>query len=489
MSRVEADVVRPSLRVLFAASEALPLVKTGGLADVAAALPAALAALGHDVRVVVPGYRGVVDRLEAPREVARLDLLGQPASALAGRLPDGEATAVVVECAHWFERDGGPYLDARGVPYADNAQRYAAFCRAVAELACGAAGAWRADVVHANDWHAGLVPLYLRSRANAPPSLFTIHNLAYQGVFDHVAFGAIGLDPALWHPERLEFYGGFSFMKAGLLYADALTTVSPSYAREILTPEFGERLDGVLRTRARDLVGILNGIDDATWDPRTDPLIAARYGSDDVDAGKRANKLALERELGLDDSDDPLLAFIGRLAWQKGADALLAARDALASLPLKLVVLASGDRALEDGFAAFARAHPTRVAVRLAYDEALAHRIEAGADMLIMPSRYEPCGMNQMYSQRYGTVPLVRRVGGLADSVDGLSTGRPTGLHFEHTDAGAVLYAVGAALGLKAQADLWRRLQVNGMSRDFSWRAAAQRYVDLYRDVVAGKRG
>lgn len=473
------------MRVLFAASEVYPLAKTGGLADVAAALPAALRGQGVDVRVIMPAYRGVAERLRNLAAVGSVAVRGQLCRLLGGEHPDNGMPMLLVDAPSLFDRQGGPYLDAGGQPYPDNALRFATFCEVVARVAGGeVATELAADVVHLNDWHTGLVPVYLAQRTPRPRTLMTIHNLAYQGIYSHAQYAALGLPESLWHPGAVEFFGDFSFLKTGLQLADALTTVSPSYAREIQTPEFGERLDGVLRERAALLTGILNGIDETVWNPATDPLIEQRYDASTVIPGKLANKRALQRELGLDESDAPLLAFIGRLAHQKGADALLAAGGVLSALPLQVVILASGDRDLQHGFSEWAAAVPGRVAVSTAHDERLAHRIEAGADMLIMPSRFEPCGLNQMYSQRYGTVPLVRRVGGLADSVDDIGSPGATGIHFEHSDAGGVAYAVRTAVGLYRQPEAWRKLQAAGMARDWSWTRSAAQYAGLYRSLI-----
>ncbi|HWS27732.1 MAG TPA: glycogen synthase [Xanthomonadales bacterium] len=486
------------MRVLFAASEVYPLAKTGGLADVAAALPAALVAQGIEVCIIMPAYRTVAERLTSLHAAGEVAIRGQTLRLLAGKHPDHGVPMLLVDAPELFARPGNPY----GHP--DDALRFGAFCEVVARVALGnCAGApvrdespagnticsdWDlqgpADVIHLNDWHSGLVPAYLPQSGARPRTVFTIHNLAYQGNFDRAQFDALGLSPALWHPAAIEFWGGFSFMKAGLVLADALTTVSPTYAREIQTAQFGESLDGVLRLRSAVLSGILNGIDTSVWNPSTDALIEHHYDATSVTTGKAANKLALQRDLGLQPSEQPLLGFIGRLAYQKGADALLAAGEELSQLPLQMVILASGDAALEHGFSDLAARHPDRIAVRLAYDERLAHRIEAASDFFIMPSRYEPCGLNQMYSQRYGTVPLVRRVGGLADSVDDISGPTPSGIHFENTDAAGVSYAVRKAIELHAQAALWRQIQQNGMARDWSWRPSATRYIELYQSLL-----
>jgi starch synthase len=472
------------MKVLFAAAEVFPLAKTGGLADVAAALPAALHSQGVDMRVIMPAYRGLAERLLDAQTAGRIDVRGHGMRLIGGRHPDNGVPMLLLDAPELYARDGSPYADLKGQPFADNALRFGCFCEAIARIALGAAGPeLAADLIHLNDWHTGLVPVYLRGHSARPRTLFTIHNLAYQGVYDHLDYQSLGLPDTLWHPGALEFYGGFSFLKAGLVLSDALSTVSPSYAREIQTPQFGEGLDGVLRERAAVLSGILNGIDPAVWNPASDCLIEQRYTANTVVAGKLANKRALQFELGLAASADPLLAFIGRLAHQKGADALLSARSELDAMPLQIVLLASGDPALERGFREWAAAEPERVAVRTAYDESLAHRIEAGADMLIMPSRFEPCGLNQMYSQAYGTIPLVRRLGGLGDSVDDVSSADATGIHFEHSDAGGVVYAVRTGIERYGLPAVWRRMQQAGMSRDWSWRKPALEYLRLYRGL------
>ena len=473
-------------RVLFAVAELFPLIKTGGLADVAAALPAALAELGIDVRIALPAYPGLREQLRDLHAAGSLALERTSFALWQGRHPHSGVAVLLFDAPVLFDRPGNPYLDPAGRDQPDNALRFAAFCQAVAAVARGYAGsALAADLVHLNDWHTGLVPLYLGEPIQRPRSLFTIHNLAYQGLFERADFDALGLPAALWRPQGIEFWGRFSFLKAGLHFADALTTVSPRYAEEIRTPAFGEGLDGILRDRADVLHGILNGIDVVLWNPRTDAALPRRYGEEDVAAGKAENKRALQQALGLE--EDPaalLLVFIGRLVEQKGADALLAARSVFEQRPVQLALLGSGDPALQRAFGEWAQQRPQQIAVQIGYDEALAHRLTAAADAQIMPSRYEPCGMNQMYAQRYGAVPLVRRVGGLADSVAGLDAAQPSGIQFEHSDAGGVRYALDTALELFHRPQRWRQLQHNGMGRDFSWQGSARRYVELYAEIL-----
>jgi starch synthase len=470
-----------SLRVLFAAGEALPFSKTGGLADVAFALPRALLRAGLDVRVLTPAYRGALERLRETRPPAVLDVRSQRMRACEGVVDDGGLRAWLLDFPPLYARAGSPYADEDGHEHRDNAWRFGCFSEAIAGLALGAGGlGWRPDVVHLNDWHTGLAALWLGRRAPRPATLFTIHNLAYQGVFPRREFDALGLPAEEWHPEALEFYGGFSFMKAGLLRSDAITTVSPSYAQEIQTPAFGERLDGVLRVRAAALRGIVNGIDADTWNPAADPFLFRTYDSGDVAAGKLPNKRGLQAQLGLEVRDDrPLFGFIGRLAGQKGADLLLEVAAEFARADAQLVLLGAGDRSLEEAFRAWAREAPGQVAVHLGYDEALAHRIEAGADFLLMPSRYEPCGLNQMYSQRYGTIPIVHRVGGLRDTVTD-----QTGILFDHADAGGVRYGLSRALELWADPARLHAMRVKGMGRNFDWSVAARQYAELYEGLA-----
>ncbi|MFT4046836.1 MAG: glycogen synthase GlgA [Solimonas sp.] len=473
------------MNVLHAASECFPLVKTGGLADVVGALPLAQRTLDRDARVVLPAYRGVADRLAGLGLVAALDVHGQTLRIALGTLPSG-LPVYLVQAPALFERGGDPYRDDAGRDFADNALRFACMAAAVRALALGADPAFRPDLVHLHDWQAALAAAWLRDEAHAPRCVYTIHNLAYQGRFGRDSFDALGLPPAWWTPDRLEFWGDWSCMKAGIVDADAITTVSPSYAAEIRTPAYGCGLDGVLRGRAGALAGITNGIDADVWNPASDPLIERTYGIADAAAGKAANKYLLQGELGLVPGDWPLIVFIGRLAEQKGADLIVAAAHELLQLPAQIAILASGDARLQDALQALATAAPPgRVAVRTAHDERLAHRFNAAADIVLMPSRFEPCGLNQMYAQRYGAIPVVRRTGGLIDTVVDaneatLADGSASGVHFIDADAGGLLYGVRRALALHERADTRAQLRRTGMSRDFSWDASARAYLALY---------
>jgi starch synthase len=349
---------------------------------------------------------------------------------------------------------------------------------------------WRPDVVHGHDWQTGLVPVLLAQEKTRPATVFTIHNLAYQGLFPRQTFTALALPPALWSPEALEFHDQLSFMKAGLVFADQLTTVSPTYAREIQTPEFGDGLDGLLRLRAARLSGILNGIDDAEWDPARDRFLARNYSVGKLQ-GKTANKLALQREFGLPpETDAPLIGMVGRLVAQKGIDLVLDTLPGLMHRPLQLVLLGNGEAGYEAALLRQAARYKDRLAVRIGYDERLAHRIEAGADMFLMPSRFEPCGLNQLYSLRYGTIPIVRRAGGLADTVvdatpENIVNGKATGIVFQQPGTSALLGAVDRALALWRDAGRWKKIMLTGMRQDFSWRHSAEEYLRLYRQSNA----
>ena len=478
----------PPPRVLHAAAEIFPLVKTGGLADVVGALPHALAAAGADVRLLLPGLPAILDAVSRPRKVfeggplfgaARVTLrLGRFKAGAKG--PDVQA--YVIDAPWLYARDGGPYQGPDGKPWDDNLQRFALLGWAAAHLAAGELDpAWRPDILHAHDWHAALACSYLRAHPGAHArSVFTIHNLAFQGLFAQDDFGLLDLPRRFMQPDGLEFHGWLSFMKGGLVHADRLTTVSPTYAREITTPEFGCGVEGVLRTRAADLSGILNGVDYGHWDPATDAALPARFDARDL-GGKAVCKAALQREFGLDArTDAPLIGIVSRLSEQKGLDLALAALPALRAEGVQLAILGSGDAPLERAFADAAAAHPGQVGVHIGYDETLAHRLIAGADLILVPSRFEPCGLTQLYGMRYGTLPLVRRVGGLADTVDDAS-----GFIFEAADASSLIEAARRAVLTLREPARWRAMQQTAMARDHSWSAAAARYLALYRSLMA----
>jgi starch synthase len=459
------------MRVLFATPECTPLTKTGGLGDVSAGLPAALRALGHDVRVLLPGYAPVVDALPHAFEAARLELLGETS-----RLLDA-GDVLIVDCPALYRRDGGPYQDSAGADWPDNARRFGLLSRIAALLAGGASPlAWRPQVLHCNDWPCGLAPVYLSFEASRAAAVMTVHNLAFQGLFDASWMKSLALPAATFSIEGVEFYGKLSFLKGGLAYADAITTVSPTYAREIQTEEFGCGLDGLLRARRDALSGIANGIDPEAWDPQRDPHLAQNYSRWTLER-KAANKQALQRRVGLEpDAGVPLLGTVCRFTEQKGIDLIAEAAEDLLALPAQLVLLGTGERRYEAMLRALAERHPGTLALSVGFDEGLAHLIEAGADLFLMPSRFEPCGLNQMYSQRYGTPPIARATGGLVDTVSDAETG----FLFARPASGELIGAVRRALQLWRDAPRWREMQRRAMERDFSWAAPARHYAALY---------
>ena len=448
------------------------MTKTGGLGDVSAALPESLREQGVDVLTFLPGYPSVLHSMGKAKSIATLTLLG-----LECRLLRADRF-VILACPTLYERDGGPYQDAEGRDWDDNALRFGVFARAAALLG-GARSPldWRARIVHAHDWPAGLAPVYLREEPQPAASVMTVHNLAFQGNFDASLLSRLEIPGDAFTLDGVEFYGRLSFLKGGIAYAGAVTTVSPTYAREIQTPELGCALDGLLRHRRSALSGILNGIDTSVWDPARDGYIEARYDARSLER-KAANKAALQKRMGLPvDPAMPLFGIVSRFTHQKGIDLVAAASEALASLPAQLVAVGTGDRQIEAAMSAAARRRPERIAVKVAFDEALAHAVEAGADLFLMPSRFEPCGLNQMYSQRYGTPPLARATGGLVDTVrDG-----ETGFLFASPEIQDLVGAARRALECYADPARWRAMQRAGMARDFSWSEAARRYADLYR--------
>ncbi|OGI46003.1 MAG: starch synthase [Candidatus Muproteobacteria bacterium RBG_16_65_34] len=479
-------------KVLFVTSEAHPLMKTGGLGDVCGSLPAALKGLGVDARLLLPGYHDAIRRAGKLRAVAQITIppLAQPVTLLETVLPGTRVPVWLVDFPPAYDRPGNPYLNGYGHPWHDNAARFALLARAAVAVALDKAGLdWRPDIVHAHDWQTGLAPALLAREPERPATLFTIHNFAYQGLFPRDTLAALGLPEAFWSHEALEFHGDLAFIKGGLVYADRITTVSPTYAREIQTPEFGHGLDGLLRHRAEKLLGILNGIDDNAWNPARDPHIAARYSAKNF-RPKQKNKTALQKEFGLPaDARIPLIGLVGRLAHQKGVDLLLEALPRLMKLSVQLVLLGTGEAGYEKAIRDAAAQYRGRLAARIDYDEATAHRVEAGADMFLMPSRFEPCGLNQLYSLRYGTVPIVRRVGGLADTVvnatpEALKAGRATGVSFAEARPETLVAAVRRALALHRDPKVWRRIAATGMGQDFSWRHSAAEYLKLYDELI-----
>lgn len=491
------------LRILFVASEVGPFARTGGLGDVIGALPKALAALGHDVRILMPLYQQVRDGgfplTSLLSELQVPDVAGNRAAQVwQGFLPSSTETAPTVP-VYFLEQDDyfsrpGLYGDDTG-DYPDNAARFTFFCRSALLLALRLE--WFPDVFHCHDWQSALIPAYLRvfpwldTRLSAAATVYTIHNMAYQGVFPAWMFPVTGLPPPLFQPAGVEFLGGVNFMKAGLLFADALTTVSPTYAEEICTPEFGSGLEGVLQTRREVLTGILNGADYSIWSPEHDPLLSTHYDATDL-AGKRACKRDLLRTCHLpDDVDTPLIGMISRLVDQKGFDLVAAALERLLAMDVRFVVLGAGTQPYEELLTTLSARYPHKFAVRLGFDNALAHQIEAGSDCFLMPSRYEPCGLNQIYSLRYGTIPIVRSTGGLKDTITpfDVATGEGTGFVFEQAHGDALVSAVTQALQVFADPSAWRRLMGNAMRQDFSWGRSAEQYAQLYTQAMAKRAG
>jgi starch synthase len=479
------------MRVLYVTSEIFPLAKSGGLADVSRALPLALKRQGFDVRIILPGYSEAVDRLEDPRIECWLppQLGVDNAALITGRLPGTKLAVWLIYAPSLYSRGGGLYQDRSGRDWPDNALRFAYLARVAAHIARGALCGWKADIIHANDWHAGLVPLYVAmSGGSRPGVVFSIHNLAFQGNFRREAMAQLGVPVELFTPDGVEFYGSFSFLKAALRYSDKIVAVSPTYGREILTPEFGCGFEGILKARRRDLSGILNGIDGEMWDPATDPALVQRYSARNI-SGKRMCKADLQRELGLDVAPDiPLFAFCSRLTHQKMADILAEAMPAIqASAAVEVAIVGDGDRELTKEFSRLADQYSGRVSLR-PYQEALAHRLFAGADVLLSPARYEPCGLTQLYALKYGAVPIVRKTGGLADTVVDVNSASlldlsATGFAFQEIGRAGLLDAVSRALTVYQEPLAWRRLQLSGMNQDFSWRLSSQRYGLVYRSV------
>ncbi|HEY4371425.1 MAG TPA: glycogen synthase GlgA [Burkholderiales bacterium] len=478
------------MRILLAASEMAPWVKTGGLGDVVAALPPALIRLGMDVKVLLPAYPGLTQDFPDAPVVARIAAPGGelPAATLReARGPQGVGL-LMVDCPSLYARAGNPYLGADGRDWPDNVLRFGLLSRVAALLASEDTPlSWKPDILHCHDWQSALAPAYLhylhKSRAG---TLLTVHNLAFQGKFARDTLATLGLPPAAWSMDGVEFYNELSFLKAGVQFADRITTVSPTYAREIQTDAEGMGMAGLLRNRSERLSGILNGIDDAVWNPATDPLLPQRYSAGAL-AGKAANQRALRQRLKLEEREDLMLfGVVSRLAHQKGLDLVLEAAETLLRLPAQLAILGSGEEALETAFAALAKRHPGRVSATIGFDEGLAHLIEGGADCFLMPSRFEPCGLNQMYSLTYGTPPVVRATGGLADTVIDLpagatTAGRANGFVFREAAAPALAQAIGRAHAAWRNPALWQGLQDNGMGTAFHWGAPAGQYVELYR--------
>lgn len=478
------------MRVLVAASEAYPLIKTGGLADVAGALPAALGKLGVDARIVLPGYPSVLAKVTDRR--AEIDL-GEVLAAhhvrlIESRMPDSGVPVWIVDCPSLYHRGGGPYVNEWGHDHSDNYLRFAVLSKVAALIGTPKSPVgWQADVIHCNDWQTGLVPAYLAlTEGPGAATVFCIHNIHFQGIFGEEILPQIGLPGHCFSMEGLEFHGYVSTLKAGCYYADRITTVSPTYAREIQTPDGGRGLDGLLRWRAGDLHGILNGVDYDDWDPARDHLLPARYSVDDL-SGKAACKAALQREFGLEERPGaPLFGLVSRFSEQKGIDLVLGAVEHILSRGGQIVMLGSGESWLEHAIYGLGGARAGRVGTWVGYDEGRAHRIQAGCDVFLVPSRFEPCGLTQMYALRYGSLPLVRWTGGLADTVTDIHdpSGRGTGFVFGEASVGGLISALDRAFDTWGS-DAWREAQRRGMTQDFGWHKAAETYIGLFGSLTS----
>ena len=477
------------MKVLHVAAEVFPLVKTGGLADVVAALPVAQAEAGADVRLLLPGLPAVMEGVQSARVIVDIGACfgALRVRLLLARMPGNKLPVYVIDAPYLYRRGGSPYQDNQGGEWADNLQRFALLGWVAAHLAADDADPlWAPDIVHAHDWHAAMACAYMAEHGpTQAASIYTVHNLAFQGLFPMQDWSLLGVATRLLSPAGLEYHGQLSFMKAGLKLADRVTTVSPNYAREIATPEFGCGLDGVIRARGTQVTGILNGIDDALWNPATDPAIARRYDAERLQ-GKRECKQALQTELGLERDDQALLlTVVSRLTSQKGLDLVVAAMPQLVAAGVQFALQGAGDPALEAAFRMAQQAHPGRVHIHVGYDEARAHRLVAGADVIALPSRFEPCGLTQMYGLRYGTLPIVRRVGGLADTVvdadaASVASGRATGFIFDAATPAAFGHCVLRAQAAYASQKGWRGLMQTAMAQTLGWAGPAKAYLDLY---------
>lgn len=485
------------MKVLFATSEAWPLVKTGGLGDVSYSLPHALLKEDVDVRLVLPAYRALLTQLES------FSILGWLSFTLAGkertvrilqaRHPQFNFPLWLVDCQDLFDREGNPYTHADGYDWPDNAERFTLFSKAVALLGIDALGInWKPDVVHANDWQTGMVATFLDQEPDRPRRVFTIHNMAYAGHFSHDEYNRLQLPAQFWSAEGVEFYGNFSMLKAGLIYADAITTVSPTYAEEICTPAFGYGMEGVLASRRYKLSGVLNGIDTEVWNPAKDAFIPYHFTAERRNPGKRNNKKALLKSYGVEvndaDLEAPLIGMVSRLVEQKGVDMVVdAIPHLLATTDANFVFIGSGHAYFETRLRQLSADYPDRVFVTIGYDESKSHLLEAGSDMFLMPSRFEPCGLNQMYSLQYGTIPIVHRTGGLADTVIGVEPSGGTinddanGFVFHTADTLSLTSTIEQALALFNDKKMWHQLQRNAMRQNFSWEKSAKAYLEIYQ--------
>ncbi|PZM08527.1 glycogen synthase GlgA [Rhizobium tubonense] len=477
------------MKVLSVASEIFPLIKTGGLADVVGALPVALKPLGVDTKTLVPGYPIVMKAIRNP--VVRLqfdDLLGEEATIL--EVDHDGVSILVLDAPAFYNRKGGPYVDAAGKDYPDNWRRFAALSLAGAEIAAGIMPGWRPDLVHAHDWQSALVSVYMRYYPTPElPSVLTIHNIAFQGQFGADVFPLLRLPAHAFSIEGLEYYGDIGFLKGGLQTAHAITTVSPSYAEEILLPEFGMGLEGLIASRIDSLHGIVNGIDPDVWNPETDPMIARNFGPNTM-KNRIENRKAIIEHFGLDDDNGPIFCVVSRLTWQKGMDLLASTIEEIVAMGAKLVILGAGDAALEGALLSAAANNHGRVGMAVGYNEPMSHLMQAGCDAIIIPSRFEPCGLTQLYGLRYGCIPVVARTGGLNDTIidanhAAVAAKVATGVQFAHVTSEGLLHAIRHTMQLFRDRKLWTQMQKQGMKSDVSWGKSAERYAALYSSLVS----
>ncbi|WP_316859524.1 glycogen synthase GlgA [uncultured Cohaesibacter sp.] len=477
------------MNILFVASECSPFVKTGGLADVIGSVPKALEKLGHTIKVLLPAYPQLQKWLKHGDPLLELeDLFGGPARVFSVRAKG--LNLLLLEAPHLFDREGTIYLDEEGLDWEDNPIRFGALSLIGAKISLDGIGGWKPDLVHAHDWQAGLVPVYLRqSGRQAPPSIITIHNVAFQGLFDGAIVSTLGLSPDLFNPDGFEYWGHAGYLKGGLAFADKITTVSPTYAIELLTPDFGMGLEGLLQSRKNDLVGILNGIDMAEWDPETDPVLEKNYNTKSLKR-KVANREWLEARFGLEANPDaPLFCVISRLTTQKGLDLLLEVIPTIVERGGRLAVLGTGDKRLEAAFVNAAGNMPGKVGVEIGYSEDLSHKMQGGADVVLVPSRFEPCGLTQLYGLRYGTIPVVCRTGGLADTIidanaASLTMKCATGIQFSPATVEALDQAIHRTCDLFQQPQQWKTMMRRAMTQEIGWDHSAELYADLYRSLI-----
>lgn len=477
------------MEVLSVASEIFPLIKTGGLADVAGALPVAMAGKGIAMRSLIPGYPSVMGAFRKKKSVLQYAQL-QGGKAVVHAVNIAGLDLFVLDAPHLFNRAGGPYGDQTGQDWPDNWRRFAALSQVGGDIAGGAISDYLPDIVHAHDWQAAMALAYTRyGKAVTTPTVITIHNLAFQGRYPAAIFGQLGLPGQAMALDGVEYYGGVGYLKAGLQAAWAITTVSPTYAQEIRSPEFGMGLDGLINMRSVDLYGIVNGIDTDIWNPATDKHLVSNYTAKTLKA-RAANKAAVEERFGLDSDDSPIVCVVSRLTWQKGMDILASATDGIVVAGARLAILGSGDAGLEGALLAAAARHRGRVGVVIGYDEGLSHLLQGGCEAIVVPSRFEPCGLTQLYGLRYGCVPLVARTGGLADTVidaneAALSAGVATGFQFEPNNGEALLHAVGRLVEAYGNRSAWMSIQQQGMKADVSWDRSAEKYVEIYRRLLS----